>query len=114
MERSRIQQIIKELGLQGTQNISARAAEIGNLLGVQKIITGELIYDAKNYHWTECGIPIKVNLRLIDVESGGIEAAISTDNYSRDVNGKIMMKKRCPVFISNEEFADKILDALLN
>ena len=107
MERSRVQQIINELGLQNTQNASARAAEIGNLLGVSKIITGELVAD---------GPALRANIRLIDVESGGIEAAVSVDNAVRDKNGKIkLVCKGCRAYeISDEEFAQKILVALLN
>jgi len=102
MERSRIDQVMKELGLQSTQNASARAAEIGNLLGVHKIITGE--YISSN----------SVSLRLIDIESGGIEAAITLDTYVRDKKGKIKKSKGWSVRISDEEFAKKLLNALLN
>ena len=38
IERSRVQQVINELGFQSTQNANARAATIGNLLGVHKIM----------------------------------------------------------------------------
>ena len=103
MERSRIQQVIRELGLQNEQNVNARAAEIGNLLGVQKIITGE--YNGWSY---------LVNLRLIDIESGGIEASVSMDKYVRDNKGKIIKKKGVNVQMTNEEFANKLLAALLN
>jgi len=68
MERSSVQKIINELKLQNEQKASARAAEIGNLLGVHKIITGECVGN-------------KVSLRLIDVESGGIESAVTIENY---------------------------------
>ena len=110
MERSRIQQIINELRLQSTQDASARAAEIGHLLGVNKIITGEVVE-------TNIGglRAAQVNLRLIDVESGGIEAAVSVDNALRDKKGK--MKNNGfynAVAISDTEFAKRILDALLN
>jgi len=109
VERSRIEQVIKELGLQSSQKASARAAEIGNLLGVHKIITGECIRRGFCY-----GPDLNMNIRLIDVESGGIEAAVSMDNLVRDKNGKIKKSKGCEVKMSNEEFADKLLAALLN
>jgi len=102
MERSRVQQIIKELGLQSAQNASTRAAEIGNLLGVHKIITGEYLGNTK------------VSLRLIDVESGGIEAAVTMDNYIRDKKGEIKKSKGWLVTMSDEEFVNKLLAALLN
>ena len=106
LERSRVQQIINELGLQSTQKASARAAEIGNLLGVHKIITGEFI---PHQGWSE------MNLRLIDVESGSIEAAVSIDNFVRDKNGKAKFNNRnIPSCISDEDFVKKSLNALLN
>lgn len=63
-ERSSIDKIVRELGLQSTQEINVRAAEIGKLLGVHKIITGE--YARKT-----------ISIRFIDVESGNIEKAIT-------------------------------------
>jgi len=95
MERSKIEQVIKELRLQSAQNASARAAEIGKLLGVHKIVTGEYI---------DFG---KVSLRLIDVESGSIEAAITMENGARNKRGYMIR-------ISDEAFAKKLLDALLD
>jgi curli biogenesis system outer membrane secretion channel CsgG len=113
MERSSVQKIINELKLQSEQKASARAAEIGNLLGVHKIITGECVGD-------------KVSLRLIDVESGAIEAAITTskDAYvtyykgwnpkgNKQVSESFSGRRRC-VYPSDEEFARKLIDALLN
>ena len=104
-ERSSIQKVINELKLQSAQDVSTRATEIGKLLGVQKIITGEYFtvgYYGYFFH--------KISLRLIDVESGSIEAAVTMDSASRKSNGKI--KKGYG--ISDEEFARKLLDALLN
>ena len=109
IERSKIEQVIKELELQSSQNASARAAEIGKLLGVNKIITGEYLgirYQFEGH---------KVSLRLIDVESGSIEAAITKLQMDykvaiRKKNGKVI-DYRNP---SDEEFADKLLDDLLN
>ncbi|MCL2041520.1 MAG: CsgG/HfaB family protein [Bacteroidales bacterium] len=66
-ERTRIEQIMQELGLQSTQDASVQAAEIGKLLGVHKIITGE--YSKRS-----------TSIRLIDVESGDIEKAITVKN----------------------------------
>ena len=105
MERSKVQQIINELGLQSEQNVSARAAEIGNLLGVHKIITGEFLWS---------GSVAKASLRLIDVESGSIEVAVTMDDLVRKTNGKIKKKGGWAVHLSSEEFAQKLLDALLN
>ena len=124
IERSRIEQVIKELGLQSTQNASARAAEIGNLLGVRKIITGEYLGDGK------------VSLRLIDVESGGIEAAITVDKntfydvglysyrrglskiYEKDEPISYDKKKyytsRISISHKDKRFPKMLLDALLN
>jgi len=104
MERSRIQQVINELGLQSTQNISARAVEIGNLLGVHKIIVGECIH--RNYF-------MEANLRLIDVESGGIEAAVSMDSREIDSKGNFKRWRGYPVSLTERAFAQKLLNALL-
>jgi curli biogenesis system outer membrane secretion channel CsgG len=84
VERSRIDQIIEELGLQSTQDVSVRAAEIGRLLGVPKIITGEYSC-GRSYSTT--------SIRLIDVESGEIERAITFENtklYIRKISRKEM------------------------
>jgi len=99
MERSKIEQVIKELRLQSTQNASARAAEIGKLLGVSKIITGEYI-------------GVRVSLRLVDVESGGIEAAVTMSDWviEKDKKGRTIKQYN----MSQEELAKKLLEALLN
>ena len=95
-ERSRLEQVIKELGLQSTQDVSVRAAEIGKLLGVHKILTGEFT--------SEIGT---TSIRLVDVESGDIEKAVTIDNCIRDKKGKI---KR---WFSNREIAQKLLVEIL-
>ena len=87
MERSRVQQIIDELGLQSEQNASARAAEIGNLLGVNKIITGEV-----NWEWSHF-YGVTVVLRLVDIESGAIETAVSM-HFTADWNKDIIRHKK--------------------
>ena len=77
-ERSRIEQIINELGLQSTQDVNVRAAEIGKLLGVHKIITGE--YAANT-----------TNIRIINVESGDIEKAVTI--YDKKLSQQKRAKK---------------------
>ena len=69
VERSRIVQVLREQGFQSNQDVSARAVELGQLLGVRKIITGE--FSGANH---------TTSIRLIDVESGDIEAAITIKN----------------------------------
>jgi len=97
LERSRVDQIIDELGLQSTQNVSSRAAEIGKLLGTNKIITGVCFYN-------------ETHVRLIDIESGSIEAAIiiahSVPTYNR--RGKINGSRS----LSDKEMAQKIIEQL--
>jgi len=105
VERSRIEQIIKELGLQSTQDASVRAAEIGKLLGVHKIITGECTLwqtVAESYYYQA-----KTNIRLIDVESGDIDKAVTIDNYVINKKGKFVR------WLSNREIAQKIILELL-
>jgi len=88
VERSRIDQIIREQGFQKSQLSEAQVIRIGRILGVHKIITGEFdIYT--------------LNIRLIDVETGDIEAAVS---ISRGTG---------PKYIDTEEFARKAIDQLL-
>jgi len=103
VERSRIEQIIRELGLQSTQDVSARAAEIGKLLGVHKILTGECRADVGTYDYYQA----KTSIRLIDVESGDIDKAITIDNYVSNKRGKFVRWR------SNQEIAQKIISELL-
>ncbi|MDR1348497.1 MAG: CsgG/HfaB family protein [Prevotellaceae bacterium] len=92
-ERSRIDQIMRELGLQSAQDASVRAAEIGKLLGVHKIITGECSYSI-------------VSIRFIDVESGDIEKAVTIQRYVYNKRGKFQRE------LGSQEIAKKILDEL--
>ena len=92
LERSRIEEVIREQGFQSTQMASARAVELGKLLGVHKIITGE------------CSLET-TSIRLIDIESGDIEAAITISNR----RPKTDKKKFNPYWFSSEEIAKKIL-----
>jgi hypothetical protein len=102
VERSRIEQVIKEQGLQSTQEVSARAVEFGKLLGVKKIITGE----TSKYGTT--------SLRLIDVESGDIEKAVTIDHAVRDKKGNQKRKKGVMWYLSEQEIVQKLLVELLN
>jgi curli biogenesis system outer membrane secretion channel CsgG len=95
VERAKIQEIIDEQGFQETQAVSAQAVKIGRLLGIHKIITGES--DAFSGGHT--------TIRLIDVETGDIEAAITIDN-----NIKISSKKSH--WLTTEEIAKKLLEEL--
>ena len=80
-ERSSVEKIIKELGLQSTQEANVRAAEIGKLLGAHKIITGE--YARKT-----------INIRLINVESGNIEnAAIIKNEFSKQALARKLIRR---------------------
>jgi len=110
VERSRMQQIIKEQGFQRTQDISAHAVELGKLLGVQKIITGEL----SNHH-DNWGVDYgTTNVRLIDVESGDIESAITIEDRYYDYGGKKQIPKNLQShYLSNAEIAEKIVVDLL-
>jgi len=103
-ERSRIEQIINELGLQSTQDASVRAAEIGKLLGVHKIITGECSY----YY---------ISFRFIDVESGDIEVAVTINRYEKRPWYKDKKQRKIGGYteyrLTNPEVAKKFLSELL-
>jgi len=74
VERSRIDKIMREQGFQRSSLTSEQVVKVGRLLGVNKIITGE---------YSEDGYNSTVNIRLIDVETGDIEAAASYQFNSR-------------------------------
>ncbi|MDR3287104.1 MAG: CsgG/HfaB family protein [Prevotellaceae bacterium] len=93
VERSRINQIIKEQGFQSSQEVSSQAVKIGKLLGINKIITGE-------------GDKSSANIRFIDVETGDIEAAVTVRRGLYKKNGKLIRE------MSVEEWAKKILEEL--
>jgi TolB-like protein len=76
IERSRIDQIIREQGFQRSELSDTQVIRIGRLLGVQKIVTGEFP------NITTGGYSGIVNIRLVDVESGTIEAAASRSIHS--------------------------------
>ena len=69
IERSRIDQIIREQGFQKSQLSDSQVIRIGKLLGVNKILTGE-------FPGTGYGDGT-VSVRIINVQSGEIEAAAS-------------------------------------
>jgi len=69
IERSRIDQIIREQGFQKSQLSDTQVIRIGRILGVNKIITGEFPFRSVDQG--------TVSIRIIDVQSGEIEAAES-------------------------------------
>ena len=75
IERAKVRQVIEELGLENTQNVSDRASEIGNLLGVQKVITGKVLTTDNGRTMVST-----VSVSLVDIETGTIEATASTSN----------------------------------
>ena len=97
-ERSRVEQMLKELGLQNAKNANVRAAEIGELLGVDKVITGK---QAGGYARETTSI------YLIDVKSENIEKTITIGNVVRNKKGKIVRQ------MSYKEIAKKSLAELL-
>jgi hypothetical protein len=96
VERARIQEILNEQGFQDEQAASAQAVNIGKLLGVHKIITGE----------HKSGSLDGLNLRFIDVETGDIEAAVNVNDGIYKKNGKFL---RC---MTRQEFVEKALNEL--
>jgi len=106
MESSRVKQIVEELGLQSTQYASDHASEIGNLLGVQKVITGKLFYTNRKNRYM--GRTLSVN--LIDIESGAIEATATVED-------KIRIRRNGRFFESNAstlELSQRALSELFN
>jgi len=104
-ERSRVKQVIDELGLQDTQYASDHASEIGDLLGVQKVITGKVYYNKKN---RSMGRTLSVN--LIDITSGAIEATATVEDEIRvRRNGRFFESDASTLKLSS-----RALDELLN
>ena len=78
MERGKMQDVLKEQGFQqsGACNTDACAVEIGQMIGVQKIIGGSLGKVGRTY---------TVNLRMIDVKTGRIERSV-TEDYTGEID----------------------------
>ena len=70
IERLRVEQIIQEQKFQATQMTSVQIARVGHILGVEKIIVGEISYES-------------ASIRLVDADSGEIESACTlyTSNF---------------------------------
>jgi len=80
IERTRIDDVIKEQNFQ-VSNLSSREIErLGKILGVRLIITGEL-----SYNWSGSKEYLNANVRLIDVQTGFIEVAV-TSSTSRSTS----------------------------
>ncbi|MDC7220103.1 MAG: FlgO family outer membrane protein [Spirochaetales bacterium] len=75
VERSLLDSVLKEWNL-GTSGVISEgtAAEIGNILGVDAITTGTI---------TDLGSRIKVNARIIDVESGAL-LSVASESFFKD------------------------------
>jgi len=111
VERSRIDQIIKEQKFQNTQDISAQAVALGKLLGVHKIIIGEI----SKYDWYQCEKD-NVSARLIDIETGDIEVAviISFRELRPDTSSKKAIRKgwtRTHI-LNEQEIVQKLISEL--
>jgi TolB-like protein len=78
MERGKMQDILKEQGFQqsGACNTDACAVEVGQLIGVEKMISGSLGKVGKTY---------TVNIRMIDVRTGRIERSV-TEDYTGEID----------------------------
>lgn len=78
MERGKMQEILKEQGFQqsGACNTDACAVEVGQLIGVEKMIAGSLGKVGRTY---------SVNLRMIDVRTGRMERSVTKD-YEGDID----------------------------
>ena len=78
MERGKMQEIMKEQGFQqsGACNSDACAVEVGQLIGVEKMIAGSLGRVGRTY---------SVNLRMINVKTGRMERSVTKD-YEGDID----------------------------
>ncbi len=78
MERGKMQEVLKEQGFQqsGACNSDACAIEVGQLIGVEKMIAGSLGKVGRTY---------SVNLRMIDVKTGRMERSVTKD-YEGDID----------------------------
>jgi hypothetical protein len=78
MERGKMQDILREQGFQqsGACNTDACAVEVGQLIGVEKMIAGSLGKVGRTY---------TVNLRLISVKTGRIERSVTRD-YAGEID----------------------------
>ncbi len=78
MERGKMQEILREQGFQqsGACNTDACAVEVGQLIGVEKMIAGSLGKVGRTY---------TVNLRLISVKTGRIERSVTRD-YAGEID----------------------------
>ncbi|MDI6740405.1 MAG: CsgG/HfaB family protein [Candidatus Edwardsbacteria bacterium] len=78
MERGKMQDILKEQGFQqtGACNTNACAVEVGQLIGVEKMVAGSLGKVGKTY---------TVILRLIDVKTGRLEESVAQD-YTGEID----------------------------
>ncbi|MDI6739768.1 MAG: CsgG/HfaB family protein [Candidatus Edwardsbacteria bacterium] len=78
MERGKMQEILKEQGFQqtGACNTDACAVEVGQLIGVEKMIAGSLGKVGRTY---------SINLRMIDVKTGRMERSVTRD-YAGEID----------------------------
>lgn len=78
MERGKMQEVLKEQGFQqsGACNTDACAVEVGQLIGVERMIAGSLGRVGRTY---------TVNLRLISVKTGRIERSVTRD-YAGEID----------------------------
>lgn len=86
MERGKMQEILREQGFQqsGACNTDACAVEVGQLIGVEKMIAGSLGKVGRTY---------TVNLRLISVKTGRIERSVTRD-YAGEIDKLLTTEMR--------------------
>lgn len=80
VERAQLGKLIQEQGFSQSAYADPQALELGKLAGAQAIVTGS---------YTELGADIRVNLRLISVQTGTVLASASTRIPSKDF-GKLL------------------------
>jgi len=83
VERSQIDQVIKEQGFQQSGLTNEQLAEMGNILGVKSVLVGTVNLIASEYN---------VDVRAVDVESGEIVTTAGA-NKTPSITYRAMMEK---------------------
>jgi TolB-like protein len=84
VERSRVTEVLREQRFQVSSDLTiSQIQSIGRILGVRKVITGEYKMNSSVYH--------SANIRMIDVQSGIIDASASA-NFSSAYNADAVIQ----------------------
>lgn len=108
LERSQIQQLLKEQGFSQSVYVSPEAAvAVGKMLGARLILTG---------HYTNLPQAVQLHLRLVDAESGRILKVVQTDLPKDEVLYALLGEMSPEQRTAQEQkaFQDNMLNTALN